>query len=121
MHTDDTLKIFDETTRRIGIEFRTFTNKTCPAFNTRELHRETEARKRRQLQSGQSSTAAAGAPSGSLPKTFNMRTYKYHSLGDYVETIRTFGTSDSYSTEPVSNSSKWIIYILKTRSYLGRA
>lgn len=31
-----------------------------------------------------------------------MSTYKVHSLGDYVETIKTYGTTDSYSTEPVS-------------------
>ena len=36
MHTDDTLKILDETTVRIGVEFRAFTNKTCPAFKTRQ-------------------------------------------------------------------------------------
>jgi len=29
-------------------------------------------------------------------------TYKYHALGDYVDTIRRFGTTDSYSTQPVS-------------------
>jgi hypothetical protein len=34
-------------------------------------------------------------------KTFNLDTYKYHSLGDYVEHIRQYGTTDSYSTEPV--------------------
>ncbi|KAJ7662384.1 hypothetical protein B0H17DRAFT_951378, partial [Mycena rosella] len=34
-----------------------------------------------------------------------METYKGHSLGDYVRTIRFFGTVDSYSTQPVSNSS----------------
>jgi len=34
-------------------------------------------------------------------KTFNLDTYKYHSLGDYAEHIRQYGTTDSYSTEPV--------------------
>jgi hypothetical protein len=34
-------------------------------------------------------------------KTFNLDTYKYHSLGDYTEHIRQYGTTDSYSTEPV--------------------
>jgi fructose-1-phosphate kinase PfkB-like protein len=105
MHTDETLKILDETTRHIGIQFRAFTTKTCPAFCTRELDRETKARKRRQLQK----VAPKGptiASSGSLPKTFNMQTYKYHALGDYADTIRMFGTSDSYSTEPVSTIGK---------------
>lgn len=36
-------------------------------------------------------------------KTFKLNTYKHHSLGDYVETIRRYGTVDSYSTESVSS------------------
>ena len=35
-------------------------------------------------------------------KSFNLRTYKTHSLGDYVKIIRSYGTTDSYSTESVS-------------------
>ncbi|KAG6912511.1 hypothetical protein DXG01_014119, partial [Tephrocybe rancida] len=34
------------------------------------------------------------------PKSFNLATYKFHALADYASTIRQFGTSDSYSTEP---------------------
>lgn len=37
-------------------------------------------------------------------KTMNLNTYKVHALGDYVETIRKYGTSDSYSTELVGKS-----------------
>lgn len=36
------------------------------------------------------------------PKTLNLFTYKFHALGDYVRTIRLFGTTDSYSTQIVS-------------------
>jgi hypothetical protein len=112
MHTDHTLKIFDKLTVRIGAEFRTFNNKTCPAFETRELARETDARKRRQLKKTAKSTRASVHDStvknpkgdGPLLKIFNIQTYKYHALGDYSDTIRRFGTSDSYSTEPVSIS-----------------
>jgi hypothetical protein len=108
MHTDKTLKIFDNLTLRIGAEFRAFNKKTCPTFQTRELKRETEARKRRQSKK----TGATGATTaerldadseGPLPKIFNIQTYKHHSLGDYPKAIRTFGTVDSYSTEPVGN------------------
>lgn len=35
-------------------------------------------------------------------KHFNLKAYKDHSLGDYVESIRRNGTVDSYSTESVS-------------------
>jgi hypothetical protein len=36
-----------------------------------------------------------------LPKVLNLLTYKVHALGDYVQTIRMFGTTDSYSTQIV--------------------
>jgi hypothetical protein len=111
MHTDLTLEIFDEETIRIGAEFRKFNNKTCPAFKTHELRRETEARKRRQLKKARTtdtpsapastSTVAQTEAEGPLPRAFNIQTYKHHSLGDYPYTIRTFGTCDSYSTELV--------------------
>jgi hypothetical protein len=111
MHTDQTLKILDDATARIGKEFRTFGNETCPVFDTRELRRESEARRRRQLKKGQSCSAPAkpklNTPlksDGPLPRRFNLQTYKFHALGDYADTIRRFGTTDSYSTEPVSRS-----------------
>jgi hypothetical protein len=34
-------------------------------------------------------------------KSFNLNTYKYHLLGDYVEQIRQYGTTDSYTTKLV--------------------
>jgi hypothetical protein len=37
-------------------------------------------------------------------KTFNLDTYKYHSLGNYTKHIRQYGTTNSYSTEPVRHS-----------------
>jgi hypothetical protein len=49
MHTDDSLTIFEDLTVHIGAEFRKFNNRTCPAFDTRELPRETNARNRREL------------------------------------------------------------------------
>lgn len=39
--------------------------------------------------------------SGRRRKMLNINTYKFHSYGDYVRTIRTYGTTDSYSTESV--------------------
>lgn len=39
-----------------------------------------------------------------LPKQYNYRTPKHHFLGDYPNTIRRYGTTDSYSTESVSIS-----------------
>jgi hypothetical protein len=131
MHTDSTLRIFDEITTDIGAEFRSFVQKICPTFDTRELSREVEARKRRNLRKAEqrmvqnggpvlndqpstsisasnetaraTGSAAVHATSGPKRRTFNIRIYKYHALGDYPNTIRRFGTTDSFSTEPVRN------------------
>jgi hypothetical protein len=40
---------------------------------------------------------------GPKRRKFNLTVYKYHALGDYTKTIRRLGTTDSFSTEPVSN------------------
>jgi hypothetical protein len=107
MHTDVTLDILYRVTMSLGNTLHAFEEKTRTAFQTRELEREREARQRRQEKT--SSNTAAGssrtkAPSTSArkPKQLNLKTYKYHALGDYVDTIRLFGTTDSYSTQPVS-------------------
>ena len=96
MHSDKTLDILDVVTVALGENFRFFQEDTCTAFKTKELQWEADKRYREQV--------AEGAPASSIrkPKGFNLNTYKFHSLGDYVETIRMYGTTDSYSTEPVS-------------------
>jgi hypothetical protein len=118
MHTDHTLDIFDDVTVRMGAEYRKFNNTTCRAFETRELARETKARKRRREKKNTVTQESSSAPvivtptssvtdnsaaNEPLPKVFNLNIYKFHALGDYPRTIREFGTSDSYSTEPVGN------------------
>ena len=39
--------------------------------------------------------------SSPLPKALNLNTYKFHALGDYALMIKTFGTTDSYTTQVV--------------------
>lgn len=116
MHTDQTLEIMDDITTEVGAEFRAFADDTCSAFDTRELPRETAARKRRKLKKTKGkntlvdsapessmdlSANAAKEADGPLPKKYSLQIYKYHCLGDYPNMIRRFGTCDSYSTEPV--------------------
>ncbi|KAI5894786.1 uncharacterized protein SCHCODRAFT_02495166 [Schizophyllum commune H4-8] len=84
---------------------RRFRDQTCPAFNTVELPREVDARVRREARKTATSSGATTVPvpipdaSAARPRTLNLNTYKFHSLGDYVQTIRRFGTTDSYSTQ----------------------
>lgn len=112
LHTDKTLDLLDVKTALIGKELRAFVNKTCSAFDTRELAQEAQARKRRKVK--KAGAGGAGAPQAPAPeddtvvqdepvsKKFNINTYKMHSLGDYGNTIRRLGTTDSYSTVVVS-------------------
>lgn len=111
MHTDLTLGIMDRLTTELGKALRDFEQHICSAYITRELPRETAARQRRQkAKKGASNTGTE--PSDDVPdlekdglkrlnKTLNLQTYKFHSLGDYVDTIRCYGTTDSYSSQTV--------------------
>ena len=103
------LDILESTTKDLGQRMRDFESATCSAFETRELKREAEARQRQQTKVATERNAASkpGITDqrniARKRKIFNLNTYKNHSLGDYVRTIRKYGTTDSYSTEPVSS------------------
>jgi septal ring factor EnvC (AmiA/AmiB activator) len=101
MHTDLTLDILSRVTTSLGNSLRTFEEKTCAAFETRELERERAARQQRQ-KSATNEASESRRPTARKPKKLNLRTYKLHALGDYVDSIRCFGTTDSYSTQSVS-------------------
>ena len=80
---------------------RAFRDITKEKLNTMELPSETAARARRSLAvKGGANTVQ---PRGPLKKVLNLQTYKFHALGDYVQSIRLFGTVDSYSTQLVGN------------------
>ena len=103
LHTDATLQILDVTTTDLGNQLRAFQSDTCASFETLELKREAEARQRRQTREG-SAANAPGILNQRRRKTLNLQTYKIHALGDYVSTIRMFGTTDSYTTAIASAS-----------------
>lgn len=102
MHTGHTLEDFDKTTTTLGTDLRRFANKTCGDFETKELPSEHAARGRRKAAAAAKKGQTAPNSSGARIKRFNLRTYKLHSLGDYPQMIRRFGTTDSYSTQIVS-------------------
>lgn len=97
LHSDLSLDILDEVTTDLGKEFRHFQQAICPRYSTRELPREANARRRRRKKDG----AQAFSDSEPSMKALNLETYKHHSLGDYVKTIRLLGTTDSFSTTVV--------------------
>ncbi|KZV64559.1 hypothetical protein PENSPDRAFT_561883, partial [Peniophora sp. CONT] len=102
--SDTPLKVFEVVTVHLTNTLRHFADVVCPAFpNTMETDREYRARRDAQAKakgkaSGAANSSAADA-GARRHKTFNLNTYKFHSLPDYVESIRRFGTTDSYSTQ----------------------
>lgn len=119
MHSDLTLDILDATTSELGNRYRQFKEVVCAAYDARELDREVKARSKRQakevtrraqadqatLATTRRTQAERATPATDKPLhrkvSFNLQTYKFHALGDYVTCIRRFGTTDSYSTEAV--------------------
>jgi hypothetical protein len=115
MHSDLTLNAMDLVTSALGHQFRTFKATVCSAYDTHELRHEVEARRRRHAKQvakhkatkkGKEKQREAVESEGAVnnmqrAKVFNFQTYKFHALGDYVATIRQYGTADSYSSEPV--------------------
>jgi hypothetical protein len=108
MHTDATLEHLDSLTKEFGFLMRQFRDITCSQFESVELPREVDARKRRK-QRAQDKTPGthpatldtSESSSSRKPKTLNLSTPKFHFLGDYVSSIRMFGCTDSFSTQLV--------------------
>lgn len=110
-HTDHTLHSFELKTRELGDQLRHFSQNTCPAFKTKELPGEAAARGRRQVANQKKRVLSGKQPAKKVlgkdseeptGKAFNLSTSKVHALGDYPNTIRWLGTTDSYSTQRVS-------------------
>ncbi|KII82710.1 hypothetical protein PLICRDRAFT_120409 [Plicaturopsis crispa FD-325 SS-3] len=110
MHTDSTLDLLESTTTELGREMRSFRKGTCAQFHTTELPGEQAARARRKSRKKKSNnvpavhaepTTATRKPAveKSEGKQFNLITYKFHALADYVKTIRLFGSTDSYTSQ----------------------
>jgi len=81
---------------------RRFRLYTCKAFRTVELPSEETARRRRTAAMNPTGHYTETASKDPKVKKLNLSTYKWHALGDYVSTIRRYGTTDNYSTQTVS-------------------
>jgi hypothetical protein len=102
MHTDASLDVLSQATGLLGNSLRVFKEKTCNVFQTRELERERAARVRRHQNSNANEGTSSKPTNARRSKHLNLNTYTLHALGDYVSTIRRYGTTDSYTTQPVS-------------------
>ncbi|KAG1811116.1 uncharacterized protein BJ212DRAFT_1224937, partial [Suillus subaureus] len=99
MHSESTLLALEETFKRLSHQLRRFRSFTCTAFTTVELPREQAAHERRAAHQ----RLALGNPDmesgGRRTKKFNINTYKFHAMGDYLYLIRLFGTVDSFTSQ----------------------
>ena len=100
LHTESTLSYLETLTRELGQLMHQFQDETCSHFETFELPWEAEARNRRQQSKAQGKQPEPGSGAKKL-KLLNLFIYKWHSLGDYVRTIRLFGGTDGFSTQLV--------------------
>jgi hypothetical protein len=101
LHSESSVAFLAETFKKLSGLLRKFQLYTCTEFNAVELPRERAACQRKANERSESSNASAES-SGTRPKKFNLRTYKFHAMGDYVRTIWFFGTTDSFTTQIVS-------------------
>jgi hypothetical protein len=88
-------------------------HKPKPAISQRAIGRTYSNAGLCPITSAESETLVLDIPDA-MPKTktFNLLTYKLHALGDYVQTIRLFGTTDSYSTQIVRSTGRLFIVFL---------
>jgi len=103
MHTDTMLEHLRHLTKEFSSLIWQFRDQTCSHFNTVKLPHKVAAWNRLQ-QDGQAKILSRGqtlsASSHKLRK-INLSTIKFHSLGDYAQTIQQFGCTDSFSTQLV--------------------
>ncbi|KIJ54888.1 hypothetical protein M422DRAFT_152963, partial [Sphaerobolus stellatus SS14] len=103
MHTDSTINLLSELTKQFGTLIRKFDRETSSRYHTVELPREKAARARRiaaATNKGKEKTVPS-IPKDNEPakqKSLNLKTYKFHAMGDYPYIIRHFGSIESYST-----------------------
>jgi len=93
---ETTLNELENSTIRLGECVRKFEHDVCPKYTTKDLPSEQAActwqrARRASKSSGQpastSSLTENTTSDANRPQKFKIDTYKYHALGDYVQTI----------------------------------
>lgn len=84
IHTELSLSFLEETFMILSRQLRKFRDFTCAAFETVELPKEKAARQQRFTQRATGPNDGPSGSGGLRVKKFNLSTYKFHSMGDYV-------------------------------------
>jgi hypothetical protein len=101
IHTEDTLSCWESVIRQMTQSLRDFQATSTQSFKTKETTRERNAR----LKRTQGRVNRVEDSGGTLEKTLNLNTIKFHMIVDGPSCVRKFGTLDSYSTQIVSSNS----------------
>ena len=112
MHMDDSLTLLQQSLWSLGNQLCHFQQDMCATFQTHELPMEAAQWQRREMAELNVGQRKKEARSALLPKKFNLGTYKFHTLGDYVTTIKMFGMTDLFTTQVVS---KLLVYLFLWR------
>ena len=93
LQTTSTLRGLDDETKALGRALRDFATNVAPKYETKESSKEVAARGARQVKAGKVSSTNAAAN-----VEYKINRVKLHFLGDYMEAIPYYGTTDSYNT-----------------------
>ncbi|THU88485.1 hypothetical protein K435DRAFT_821626 [Dendrothele bispora CBS 962.96] len=100
LHSDRSIDCLEDATTDLGKSLRKFVSTVCEAYDMRELPKETAARGRQRAKLANKGNQRKGVgDSSSGKKSFNLSTYKIHSLGHYPRFIRLFGPTNNYNTQ----------------------
>ncbi|KAG1807523.1 uncharacterized protein BJ212DRAFT_1282050 [Suillus subaureus] len=84
IHSKTTLSVLDSTFMRLTHQLRHFRDFTCAVFTTVELPKEKAVHERKAAHQGLDSNNRDPLSGSRKVKKFNMNTYKYHAMGDYL-------------------------------------
>ena len=116
-HTEPTIQYLKLATTMLGKQLCGIKHTTCSQFTTCELPKEAITQEQHQSQKQAKVPMTPSQPPALAkpqPKvvSFNMSTYKAHSLGNYPATVIMYGPTDSYSTQMVISPKQLIVSLI---------
>ena len=102
MHTDDSLALLQQSLWSLGDQLHHFQQDMCEKLHAHKLPTQAVQQQRREMVELNAGQQRKEACSTLLPKKINLDIYKFHALGDYVTMIKMYGTTDSFTTQVVS-------------------
>jgi hypothetical protein len=91
MHSETTLSLLDEVFKKLSCQLHEFRDITCVAFTMFELPKEKAMQECKAVcEHSGCINPDTGSASGQNVTKFNLNTYKFHTMGDYLQLIRFF-------------------------------